>query len=422
MVRLNAAASNLFLGTYAATLWFTNLTDGAVQSRAVSLAIIKPPVITAQPTNVTVIGGTTVALSAGVAGGLPFNCQWQVNGTNITNGGRVSGAQTTLTGAGNIYGSTVSVLTISNVAAADGGNYSLVASNAAGVAVSSNAVLAITPSGPVIISQPASQTVLVGATVQLAVTVDGTAPFTYQWKQNGTNLTDGGAVSGSVTPILTINGASSASMGTYTVVVSNAISTATSTGAVLTVEVAMPGAQLVQNGGFETGSFSSWGESGNFVDCSVSSGFPALHSGNYGALLGPAGSLGYLSQSLPTVAGQGYLLSLWLDSPDGISPNEFLVAWNGTVIFDQTNLGAIGWTNLQFYVTATGTNTVLQFGFRDDESFLGLDDIQVTPLVSADGPPIIVTQPANQVALAGEQRQLQRSFVRTISPVLPMAV
>src|SRR5208283_3444530 len=107
------------------------------------------------------------------------------------------------------------------------------------------------------------------------------------------------------------------------------------------------------------------------------------------------------SQSLPTVPGQLYLLSLWLDSPDGLSPNEFLVAWNGTVMFDQTNLGAIGWTNLQFYVLATGTNTVLQLGFRDDASFLGLDDIQVSPVVSADGPPIIVTQPANQFAPVG---------------------
>jgi hypothetical protein len=399
IVSLNTVASNLLTGTYATTLSFTNLTDGSVQGRAFSLTIIKPPVITTQPTGLIVIGGATATFTAGVAGGLPLNCQWQCNGTNLTDGVRVSGSHTNLTGA--IYGSTISVLTISNVTAADGGNYSLVVSNAAGVAVSSNAVLTITPSGPVIISQPASQTVLVGATVQLAVTVDGTAPFSYQWKQNGTNLVDGGAISGSVTPILTINGASSANIGTYNVVVSNAIGTVTSTGAVLTVEAAVTGGQLVQNGGFETGSFSSWGESGNFADCSVSSGSPALHSGHYGALLGPAGSLGYLSQSLPTVAGQVYLISLWLDSPDGISPNEFTVDWNGAPIFDETDIGAIGWTNLQFYVTAIGTNTVLQFGFQDDESFLGLDDIQVTPLVSADGPPIIVTQPANQVALVG---------------------
>jgi hypothetical protein len=401
VVSMNAAASNLFLGTYGATLWFTNLTDGVAQSRAVSLSLIKPPVITVQPASLTLIEGETATFTAGAAGGLPLSCQWTSNGVNMTDGGRVSGSQMTVTEAGNIYGSGVRTLTISNVAAADGATYTLMASNAAGVAISSNAVLTVSPSAPVIIQQPASQTVLAGATAQLAVAAVGTMPLTYQWRQNGINLTDGGAVSGSVTPTLTISGASSASIGTYTVVVSNVINTTASTGAVVTVVVAQPGAQLVQNGGFETGSFSFWNETGNFTDCTVSSSSPAVYTGNYGALLGPAGALGYLSQSLPTVAGQNYLLSLWLDSPDGISPNEFLVGWNGTAMFDQTNLGAIAWTNLQFIVMATGTNTLLQFGFRDDDSFLGLDDIEVLPLVSADGPPIIVTQPASQIALGG---------------------
>ena len=400
-VSLDAASTNLFLGTYTATLWITNLTDGVVQSRPVSLTIIKPPIITAQPTNLTVIGEATVSFGAGVAGGLPLNYQWQFNGANLTYGGRVSGVQSTLTGAGNIYGSTVSVLAISNVIATDAGTYSLVVSNAAGIAVSSNAVLAVTASEPVIVSQPASQTVLFGSTIQLAVTVEGSAPFTYQWMLNHTNLVDGGAVSGSERPVLTMNDVNAANIGIYTLEVSNAIGSATSTGAVLSVDAMVPGGQLVQNGGFETGDFSSWGESGNFLDCSVSRSLPAVHSGSYGALLGSSGSLGYLSQTLPTVPGQLYLLSLWLDSPDGLSPNEFLMGWNGTPLFDQTDIGAVGWTNLQFYVTATGTNTVLEFGFRDDESFLGLDDIAVSALASAGGPPMILTQPANQLPISG---------------------
>ncbi len=77
------------------------------------------------------------------------------------------------------------------------------------------------------------------------------------------------------------------------------------------------------------------------------------------------------------------------------------MAWNGTAIFDQINLAAVGWTNFQFLVTATDTNSVLQFGFRDDTSSFGLDDVQVLPLASADGSPIIATQPANQVSVQG---------------------
>ena len=103
------------------------------------------------------------------------------------------------------------------------------------------------------------------------------------------------------------------------------------------------------------------------------------HSGSYEAALGAVGSLSYLSQTLATTAGTSYLLSFWLNSPDGQTPNEFQVSWNGTTLFDETDLPAIGWTNLQFVVTATGTSTVLQFGAQDDPSYLALDDVSVVP-------------------------------------------
>ena len=61
------------------------------------------------------------------------------------------------------------------------------------------------------------------------------------------------------------------------------------------------------------------------------------------------------------------------------TPNEFLVSWNGITLLDEINLPALGWTNLQFVVTATGVSTGLQFGFRDDPTRLGLDDISVLP-------------------------------------------
>ena len=51
--------------------------------------------------------------------------------------------------------------------------------------------------------------------------------------------------------------------------------------------------------------------------------------------------------------------------------------WNGTTLFEQQDITATAWTNLQFLVTATGTSSVLQLGFQDDPEFLGLDDISL---------------------------------------------
>jgi hypothetical protein len=143
---------------------------------------------------------------------------------------------------------------------------------------------------------------------------------------------------------------------------------------------------LLQNGGFESGDFSSWTLSGNPFANFVSSGSPiAPHSGKYAAAFGQAGSTGFLSQNLLTAAGQTYLLSFWLENPTGAKPNLLQLNWNTdpsvtNLIFGQTNLDSFTWTNFQFIVVAAGTNSTLQFGFRDDPQTLGLDDVSLVPI------------------------------------------
>jgi hypothetical protein len=109
----------------------------------------------------------------------------------------------------------------------------------------------------------------------------------------------------------------------------------------------------------------------------ASGGYIPAHLGNYCAELGTYYNFVYLSQTLPTITGQLYLLSFWLNSPDGLTVNKFFVTWNGQTNFLQVNLPAIGWTNMHFIVTAAGTSSILQFGFRDDQTYLGLDDVTV---------------------------------------------
>jgi uncharacterized repeat protein (TIGR03803 family) len=87
---------------------------------------------------------------------------------------------------------------------------------------------------PQITGQPASHTVVGGVDAQFSVAVSGARFFTYQWQKNGTNLVDGGNLSGSTNRTLSLANVSLADAATYSVVVSNALGSATSAGARLT--------------------------------------------------------------------------------------------------------------------------------------------------------------------------------------------
>jgi hypothetical protein len=146
---------------------------------------------------------------------------------------------------------------------------------------------------------------------------------------------------------------------------------------------------LVQNGGFETGDFTGWTLVGNgtvstpfgttvYNAVENSASYSAVvHSGNYGAFLGDI-QLATLSQTLPTVAGENYLLSLWVDNITNGTVQQFQVNWDNKNIYGLTNPPAFSWTNLQFIVTAAGANTALQIGAENDPAYFGLDDINVT--------------------------------------------
>jgi uncharacterized repeat protein (TIGR03803 family) len=88
--------------------------------------------------------------------------------------------------------------------------------------------------------QPASSTNFLGTSASFIGTAIGAAPPTYQWQKNGTDLTDGGTVSGSLTCDLQLTNLSSSDEGSYTVIASNSVGVVTSAVAVLTVTNPMP--------------------------------------------------------------------------------------------------------------------------------------------------------------------------------------
>jgi hypothetical protein len=91
----------------------------------------------------------------------------------------------------------------------------------------------VTP--PIITRQPLSRTNAVGTTATFTVETAGSAPFSYQWRRQGTNLVNGGNVSGVTTTNLLIANVQLADGAGYSVMVSNTYGSVTSTVAQLTV-------------------------------------------------------------------------------------------------------------------------------------------------------------------------------------------
>jgi subtilase family serine protease len=232
-------------------------------------------------------------------------------------------------------------------------------------------------------------------TQSLSLTNAGSSPLTWSlgttslWvtaSPTGGTLTQGGAAT---TVTIRLNpAANNLAAGVYT---ADAQLTNTTSGLVQTRQFTLQvGQEMVQDGGFEAGDFAYWtlvgSDAGNYNIVDDGSFYnPPLppYAGNYFADLGQSGSLAYLSQSLPTRAGQPYLLSFWLQSADlgyGMTPNQFIARWDGATLLNDVNVGIFGWTNMRYVVVAAGASTVLEFDCQNDPSVFGLDVVSVVPI------------------------------------------
>ena len=87
---------------------------------------------------------------------------------------------------------------------------------------------------PAIQTQPQSQTVSAGSSVQFSVTASGRPAVSYQWNFNGT------AINGATSSSYSLSNTQSGSAGNYTVIVSNVMGSVTSNQAALTVNAVTP--------------------------------------------------------------------------------------------------------------------------------------------------------------------------------------
>ncbi len=173
--------------------------------------VTSKPLVASGPTNLTVAAGATASFSvSGVSGSPAPALYWQKDGVTLTNGGRISGANST-------------TLSVSATIGADAGLYSCLISNLAGVTTTSAVLTVVVP--PTIDSQiPAGGPFAVGSggTANLSVTAHATHTINYQWQKNAGNLSNGGHVSGATTLALTLTGVDATDVGTYTCHLSNA--------------------------------------------------------------------------------------------------------------------------------------------------------------------------------------------------------
>lgn len=155
-----------------------------------------PPFFQGLPVNRTVAVGSTAYLRMKAVGALPLSYQWSCNGTNLP-------------------GATNSVLVLENVQPIQAGNsYSLIASNALGMATNGAIILQEVPSEGSI--QPQNLSIPAGAMANFTVTnVVGLGPFTYQWQFN--NLDIAGATNMS----LSLTNVQLDQAGIYSVVMGN---------------------------------------------------------------------------------------------------------------------------------------------------------------------------------------------------------
>jgi hypothetical protein len=182
---------------------------GTTISSPVTLTVNELPVITRPPQDSFAALGGTFLFDVLAAGTPPLAYQWQRASTNLP-------------------GANGPVLLLSNAAAQDASTYRVVVANTYGAVTSAWVTLTLNEP-PGIVVPPASANVYTGATVRLSVTASGSAPLSFQWQYNGTNLP------GATLATLTLTNVQIANSGRYSVRVSNRVGQTSSPDAILTV-------------------------------------------------------------------------------------------------------------------------------------------------------------------------------------------
>ena len=181
--------------------WETANLGGNWSELTVPVTVIgaNPPVVTTQPTSLTVTVGQSASLIAAYTGDQPLTLRWFKEDLEVKNG-------------------TNATLTLPNAQPADSGRYRLRLVNSLATVFSDWATLTVQAAvaKPVITGQPLGRTVHSGEDLSLAVSVTGTN-LTYAWTRDGVAVGSAGPLG----PTLVLTNVAAAASGVYWVRITN---------------------------------------------------------------------------------------------------------------------------------------------------------------------------------------------------------
>ena len=157
--------------------------------------------------------GSSAVFSVTASSSISMTYQWMKDGVDIP-------------------GATSKDFTLNNASKSDMGSYQVVVSNSVGSVTSNSADLAVNDAveAPSITEQPDNLSILEGDAASFTVSVNGTAPFDYQWQKDGTDI------AGANANTFSISNTSTNDAAVYRVIITNSAGSVTSNEATLTVD------------------------------------------------------------------------------------------------------------------------------------------------------------------------------------------